>query len=202
MRVLAATLTGAILFLAGCSEAPKPAAKKKEEKEPPKPLTGKNAFYKMYVAARSWAPDAQILKINSIQLEELKAEPGKAAAWQVILGSPTKLKKKAYTWSAVESAGNLHEGVFAGLEEDWDGRGKPIRIEALKTDTNDAYKIAAEKSADYIKKNPGHPVNFQFEKTDKHPNPSWRVFWGDSVGTAGQSVFVDATMGTDQETRH
>ncbi len=195
------TLTGAILFLAGCSEAPKPAAKK-EEKEPPKPLTGKNAFYKMYVAARSWAPDAQILKINSIHLEELKAEPGKAAAWQVILGSPTKLKKKAYTWSAVESAGNLHEGVFSGLEEDWDGRGKPMLIAALKADTSDAYKIALEKSADYVKKNPGQRVNFQFEKTDKHPNPSWRVFWGDSVGTAGQSVFVDATLGTYQETRH
>lgn len=202
MRTIALTLTGALLFLAGCSEAPKTAKKAEEPKKAPEPLGGQSAFFKMYVSARSWAPDAQILKVNSIHLDDLKAEPGKAAAWQAVFVSPSKLKTKAYTWSAIEAEGNLHEGVFGNLEDGYNGRDKPILTAALKIETVAAYKVAAEKAADYIKKNPNQRVNFQLEKVDKHANPSWRVYFGESVSASPISVFVDATLGTWQETRH
>jgi hypothetical protein len=195
-------MTAAALLLSGCSEAPKTAKKAEEPKKAPEPLGGQSAFFKMYVSARSWAPDAQILSVKSIQLDELKAEPGKAAAWQAVFVSPSKLKSKTYTWSAVESEGNLHEGVYGNVEDGYNGRGKTMLVAALKIDTPAAYKVAAEKAAEYVKKNPEQRVNFQLEKTDKHPNPSWRVYWGDSVGASPQSVFVDATLGTWQETRH
>lgn len=204
MRTLGVVFAAALVFT-GCSSAPKETAKKKEEpKAAPEPITGRNAFFKVYVTARSWAPDVQCLSVTSIPLSELKAEPGKSGAWQITVASPSKLRKRTYTWSAIEAAGNLHQGVFAGAEEPFtaSAKAKPFLIAALKTDTDAAWKVAEEKSADYIKKNPDTRINFLLEYGEKHPNPAWRVIWGDSVGTSGRSVFVDATQGTYLETRH
>ena len=64
-------------------------------------------------------------------------------------------KAKDYTYSVVESMGNLHKGVFAGLDESWSGpRGaaKPFIMAAIKTDTDAAYEVAAKKAKDYEKK--------------------------------------------------
>jgi hypothetical protein len=185
-----------ILFLSACSEAPKTS----EEKPPPKPpeaLTGRQAFQRMYPQARGWAPDAQPLEIRSVNLAQVKAEPGKAGAWQVIFVSPSRGKAKTYTYSAVEGDGNLHEGVFASIEEDYSARGDefPFTIAAIKVDSDEAYKAAAEKSEDYIKKNPGKPVVFLMAQTKRFPDVAWRVIWGDSVGTSDYSVFVDGSTG-------
>lgn len=205
MRTTTLILLGAAILLPGCSEAPKSqTAKKEEPKKEPEPITGKNAFFKVYVAARSWAPDVQCLRVSSIPLQEVKAEPGKSGAWQVTVVSPSRLKQRTYTWSAVESAGNLHEGVYPGQEESYSpsAKARPFLVAALKTDTDDALKVALEKSAEYAKKNPDARINYLLELGDKHPNPAWRVYWGDSVGTSGRSIFVDATLGNYLETRH
>lgn len=205
MRLLGVLFSSAVLFLSGCSEAPKTeTAKKEEPKQEPEPLSGKDAFYKVYVTARGWAPDVQCVSVSSIPMSEVKYVPGKAGAWQVTVFSPSKLRKRTYTWSAVESVGNLHEGVFAGAEDAYrpDAKSRPFLIAALKTDTTEALKVAEEKSTEYMKKNPDMRINFLLELGGKHPDPTWRVIWGDSVGTSGHSVFVDATTGTYLETRH
>src|SRR4051812_2641999 len=100
----------------GCSEAPK-AVEKKEPPKPPEPSTGRRAFYQMYPSARTWAPDAIPIQLKSIQLADVKAPPGTAGAWQCIFVSPGRARKKTFTWSAIESEGNLHKGVFGGPEE-------------------------------------------------------------------------------------
>lgn len=206
MRIFAAFLTGAALFLGGCSSSPKPeAAKKKEEPKPaPEPLTGRNAFFKAYVTARSWAPDVQCLTVSSIPLAEVEAAPGKAGAWQMTVVSPSTRRKRSYTWSAVEGPGGLFEGVRAGAEDSFtpNPKSRPFLIAALKIDTDAALKVAEEKSADFIKKNPTMRTNFLLEAGEKHPNPYWRVYWGDSIGTSARSIFVDATTGQYLETRH
>jgi hypothetical protein len=204
MRIFGVILTAAFLLLNGCSEPPKPAAKKDEPKKEKEPLSGKNAFFKVYVAARSWSGDAQCISVSSIPMEEVKSQPGKSGAWQVTVFSPSKLKKRTYTWSAVESEGNLHEGVYPGAEESVNpnGKQKPFLIAALKIDTTEALKTAQEHSAEYMKRNPTMPINYLLELGDKHPNPAWRVIWGESVGTSGHSVFVDAVTGQYLETRH
>lgn len=205
MRKLAFLLTVAILLLPACSNSPKtPAATNVEPKKEPEPLTGRNAFFKVYVTARSWAPDVQCLSVSSIPLAEVKSGPATSGAWQVTVVSPSKLRKRTYTWSAVEAEGNLHEGVFAGQEEAFkpNSKTRPFLIAALKIDTDAALKVAEEKSAEYMKKNPDMRINYLLELDDKHPNPAWRVIWGDSVGTSGHSVFVDASTGAYLETRH
>jgi hypothetical protein len=192
-----------ILILSACSEAPKTV----EEKQPPKPpeaLTGRQAFQQMYPQARGWAPDAQPLQIRSLNLAQVKADQGKAGVWQVIFVSPSRGKAKTYTWSAVEAEGNLHQGVFGGLQEDYSPRvdSSPFQIVAIKVDSDEAYKTAAKQSAAYIGKNPDKPVIFLMELGKRFPDVTWRVIWGDSVGTSDYSVFVDGTTGQYLETMH
>jgi hypothetical protein len=191
------------LLLTGCSsETPAPQAKKAEEK-PAESVTGRQALQQMYIAGRGWAPDIQPLKMNSILLPEVKAEPGKAAAWQVMFVSPSQRKGRIYTYSVVESSGNLHKGVFAGLDQSWSGpsgNSKPFLMAAVKVDSSDAYQTALKKAADYEKKNPGKPITFVLEANSKFPDTTWRVVWGESVGTSNFSIFVDASTGQYLET--
>jgi hypothetical protein len=158
----------------------------------------------MYPQARGWAPDAQPLQIRSVRLADVKAEPGKSGAWQVIFVSPSLGKAKTYTYSAVEADGNLHEGVFGGLEESYSPRGdsSPFLIAAIKVDSDEAYMTAAEKSEAYIKKYPDKPVTFLMEQTRRFPDVTWRVIWGDSVSTSDYSVFIDATSGKLLQVMH
>lgn len=190
------------LILSACSEAPKPV----EQKAPPKPpevLTGRQAFQRMYPQARGWAPDAQPLQINSLNLAQVKAGPGQAGAWQVIFVSPSRGKAKAYTYSAVED-GSLHEGVFGNIEETYTPRGdsSPFEIAAIKVDSDEAWETAKAQSTDYIKKNPNKPVFFLMELSKRFPDVTWRVVWGESVGTSDYSVFVDGTTGKYLEKMH
>ncbi|MBL8241719.1 MAG: hypothetical protein JNM66_30115 [Bryobacterales bacterium] len=205
MRTIAVVFTASVLFLTGCSDAPKsPAAKKEEPKKEPEAITGKNAFFKVYVTARAWAQDVQCLNVVNIPISEVKGGEGKSGAWRVTVVSPSKLRKRTYTWSAVEAEGNLHAGVFPGPEEAFtpSPAARMFVVAALKADTDAALKVAEGKSAEYMKKNPGMRINYLLEAGNKHPNPAWRVIWGDSVGTSSHSVFVDATTGEYLETRH
>ncbi len=189
-----------VLLLAGCSEEPKKAATKEPEK-PPVPVGGRFAMYRTYPMARGWAADIQPVKLISINLPEVKYEPGKAAAWQVTWISPSRNSTRNYTYSVVESSGNLHKGVFQGNEERGIRPGSTtFRLEALKTETDEVYATALKKSAEYVKKNPDKPVMFLLEQNKKFPSLSWRVIWGDSVGTSNYSIFVDATSGDYLET--
>ena len=114
-------------------------------------------------------------------------------------------KSRAYTYSAVEAEGNLHQGVFAGIAEDYAvGRGSstPFLPAALKIDSDQAYDTAAEKSQDYIKKNPDKVISYLLEQNKKFPDPAWRVIWGESVSSSDYSVFIDATTGMLLEKMH
>jgi hypothetical protein len=73
---------------------------------------------------------------------------------------------------------------------------------ALKIDTDEAYNTAAEKSQDYIKKNPGKAISYLLEANKRFPDPTWRVIWGESVSSSDYSVFIDATTGMLLEKMH
>jgi hypothetical protein len=187
-----------LLLLPACTETSTESAKKaKEPEKPPDPVTGRYAFHQMYTTARGWLPDAQPLRVNSIYLTQVKSDPGKAGAWQAAFISEGRGRARSYTYSILEAEGNLHKGVFAGNEESYTPRGQaqPFSMQALKIDTDDAYQTAIKKGADYAKKNPGKPISFLLERTREFPNPTWRVIWGESVGTSNFSIFVDATTG-------
>jgi hypothetical protein len=194
----------AMLGLSGCS-TDTPAPQKKAEAKPAEPVTGRYALQQMYIAARGWAPDIQPIRLTSILLPEVKTAPGKAAAWQALFVSASQGKAKSYTYSVVESEGNLHQGVFAGTDQSWSGSSgavKPFPMAAIKVDSDDVYQTAQKKGADYDKKNPGKPIVFLLEANNKFPDVSWRVIWGESAGTSNFSIYVDASTGLYLETIH
>jgi hypothetical protein len=194
-----------VLLLSACSDAPKSAETTKAPEKPPEPLTGRQAFQMMYPQARGWAPDAQPLELRSINLSQVKPEKGKAGGWQAIFVSASLGKSRVYTYSAVEAEGNLHQGVFAGIAEDYAaGRGTslPFLPAALKIDSDEAFDTAAAKSKDYTKKNPDKVISYLLEQNKRFPDPTWRVIWGESVSSSDYSVFVDATTGMLLEIMH
>lgn len=198
MKTLLLAIAAALLLLvSGCSsEAPQKAEKK--ETAPPQPVKGRYALYQMFNAGRGWAPDIQVLRLRSIDMREVKAERGKSAVWEAYFVSAAMGRARMYTYSVIEAEGNLHKGVFAGLEENWSGpRGpvKPFLIAAVKTDSDEVYETALKKAADYEKKNPGKPISFLLEKNDQFPNPAWRVIWGENIASSNFSIFIDASTG-------
>jgi len=204
MKILTLVFPVALLLaLAGCSSEP-PAPAKKAEAQPAEPVTGRQALQQMYIAARGWAPDIQPIKVTCILLPEVKVEPGKAAAWQALFVSPSQGKARSYTYSVVESEGNLHKGVFAGLDQSVPASGaqKPFPMAAIKVDSDQAYETALKKGAEYDKKNPGKPIVFLLEANNHFPDVSWRVIWGESPGTSNFSIYVDASTGAYLETVH
>ncbi|MFB3827468.1 MAG: hypothetical protein ACE15B_11900 [Bryobacteraceae bacterium] len=202
-KLTLATSSTLFLILTACStESPKSAVPKKAE-EPAKPVSGMTALYRMYQPARAWAPDIQVLTLKSLNVEGVAPERGKAGAWEATFVSPGKGRARGWTYSVVEGPGNLHKGPFAGMEEAWSGsrgQAKPFLIAAVKTDTDAAYQTALKKAAEYEKKNPNKPIQFLLEYTGRHPDPAWRVLWGESIGTSNFSVLVDATTGNYLET--
>jgi len=206
MRKLLFPTCAAVLLLASCSETTPTAETKKEAAKPPEPVTGETALDRMFRVARSWAPDAQVLQLNTIALSEVpNVPPGSAAAWQATFVSPSAGQARSYTYSIVEAQGNLHEGVFPGQQQSYNPHGTttPFAIGAVKFDTSAAYKTALENGgADYDKKTPGKPISFVLERAEKFPDPAWRVIWGESAGTSNFSVYVDATTGKFLEKMH
>ena len=197
MKPLAIAVAAIVLMLSGCSEAPQQNTPPKAV-APPQPVKGRFALYQMFNAGRGWSGDIQVLRLNSIDLRDVKPERGKAAAWQTTFVSPQLGRARSYTYSVIEAEGNLHKGVFAGLEEGWSGArptAKPFLIAAVRTDSDEVLATALKHAADYEKKNPGKPISFLLECTEPFPDPVWRVIWGESVGTSNFSVLIDASTG-------
>jgi hypothetical protein len=185
-----------VLTLVSCSEAP---TETKAPEKPLAPITGRQAFQMTYPAARGWASDAEPVRIRSMNLQGLPVEDGKASAWEIIYTSMSRGQSRTYTWSAIESEGNLHKGVFAGLQQPWSGpsgQERPFLAAALKIDTPDAYQTAKKDASEYLQKPGTKPaVTYLLESTPRFPDPAWRVMWGASPGSAEYTAFVDASTG-------
>ncbi len=211
MRKLSIVLAGCLMaILTGCGDSPTTAPAAKKEAAKPEPITGQTAVFRMYGMARQWASDSQVLQLQNIHLSDTPdGARGTGTAWEAVFTSQTLHKSRSYTYSIVEGEGNLHKGTFGGPEERFSGtKGllSPFLMAAVKVDSDAAYKTAMEtvlsKAADYDKKNPGKPITIMLERTNKHPNPAWRIVWGASVGTSNFSVLVDASTGAYLETTH
>src|ERR1700744_4045373 len=82
--------------LAGCSSAPTPSTAEKPQPKAPEAITGSSAFYKCYIAARGWAPDAQPFRVESAAS---KTGDGKAGEWRSGFASPSRRSTQSYIWS-------------------------------------------------------------------------------------------------------
>jgi hypothetical protein len=193
----ASTLALAAL-LAGCSTSPPPAAKKKEFK-PPTAISGQSALFSMYQVARTWAPDAMVLKAENIDIPEAKPEPGKYGAWRGTFVSQTRRIKRDYTFAVADSGPLLHKGPFAGPESSYvaNPQVRPISIQDVKIDTTAALEAALKNKEvkAFADKNPDLPIQYVLEWTAQTPLPAWRVIWGRTIGTSAASAYIDTREG-------
>ena len=198
------TILAAGLLLAGCSEQPAPPAAAKKEEAKPEPITGQSALFKMYQVARTWAPDAAVLKLDSVRVDGVPDQPGKSGGWEALFTSEQKASAHSYTWYAIDQGPTIHQGVFPGGEQSYSAHGAntPFAIGDVKIDTEAALTTAKGKEEAFEKKSPGQPVIYLLEKSSKFAHPAWRVIWGESVSTSSFSVFVDASTGTFLEIMH
>ena len=97
------------LLVPACSSGPAP---KPVEEKPPEPVTGLHGLYQTYQRARTWAQDLKILRMASIDIPQVKPQPGKAAAWQAVFGSESLGRSRAYTFSVYFASVTLRKGVF------------------------------------------------------------------------------------------
>jgi hypothetical protein len=187
-----------MIALWGCEEAPQETAAPAEAEAPPEPIDGQTAFFRMFPAARSWAPDAQGVRLESMEIEEVPSEDGKYGAWRATFYSPAKNLAAVFNYAVVEVGGKIQKGVFTDHEESFTpGRTKAWSVSALKVESAKALATAMEqdKTKAYVKENPDMPIFVLLEQTNRHPNLAYRIVWGESVSRSGFSVFVDASTG-------
>jgi hypothetical protein len=194
MRIL--LVPAALLALVSCSSAPT-VAEKKAPAAPKvvEPISARKAFYQVFSAARMWSADVKPLRMESMPVEGITPKDGKFGAWRITFVSQAKGKMKVFTYSVIEASATLHEGVFPVGEDRLTGSEQPFYVQAFKIDSDEAVKVAEEKSVDYLKKNPGKPMFMQLEFTRLYPETAWRVLWGDSVSMSDRSIYVSASTG-------
>lgn len=186
------------LLISGCSSAPAPKAPPK----PVEPVTGLHALYQMYQNSRTWAQDLMVVRCSSIDITQVKPQPGKAAAWQALFASPSLGKQRAYTMSVVDASTSLRAGVFADPPNTLASDTHSFLLAAARTDSEQAWDTALKHAADYSAKNPDMPISYILELGRNINDPVWRVVWGQSVTSSVFSILIDASTGLYVETLH
>ncbi len=177
----------AILVLAACSEAPKPATETKADTEtkesagPPVPVSGKTAYWEMYKSARTWATDLQPLTLVSKEIPGIKNEDGKAAMWEATFASPSQQQARVFTYAIVAHQPDIYKGVTIGRPLPWNGPSRaalPFEMAQVTVDSDAAYKTAQASAADWLKKNPGKELSLTLQDNARFQLPYWYVMWG------------------------
>ena len=204
MRKIALLLMAGML--AGCSSNP-PAEKKPDESKPaakpsaaaPELQTGRTAFYEMIRKARTWAPDAKPFRLQSGATKDAPGTDGKAIVWNAWFASPSKGSVKPYTWSGGSGEGLPDKGVTFGPEDTFSPTNRstqPFELEFLKTDSDQAYKVAQEKGGEaLLKKNPGTQIFYTLDFDGSAHELIWHVAYGDSPTEYKLKLAVDASTG-------
>jgi hypothetical protein len=180
------------LALINCSSEPS----KKTPEKPPEPVTGLHALYQTYTFARTWAQDLKVIRLISMPVPEMKAVPGKAAAWQVQFSSDSLGKARNYTFSVYDESVTLRQGIFADSVRPLSSDDHSFVIGEASTDSDKAWEISLAHSQKYSKEHPGMPISWLLEADRKTSGPVWRIIWGTSVASSNYSILIDAHEGT------
>jgi hypothetical protein len=188
--------------LAGCSSSPKPAGKTEARPEQPKApdlLTGRVAFQKLFVTARSWAPDAQPFRLESEPVKQAPGTDGKAGIWRGYFASAGKRALKPYLWSGISGPDAPERGVTPGTEDTFNPTNtstQPFEIAFLKSDSDQAFAIAqAHGGKKLVQTNPEQPIKYTLAWDPSSNLLLWHVIYGTSESDAKLRVAVNASTG-------
>ncbi|HEY4842602.1 MAG TPA: hypothetical protein VIH78_11575 [Terriglobales bacterium] len=187
---LAILATGFILTLMiGCSsERSKPATAESAQTKPPEAITGSSTFYKCYISARGWSPDAQPYRTESAAS---KSHDGKATEWRSGFASPSLHTTKFFTWSNGDISHSVDD-TYSPTNSST----QIFNVQFLKTDSDKAFAIAQEHGGDkLLEKEPDTPMLYVLEWNRQDNGLFWHVIYGADRETAKLRIAVNATTG-------
>ncbi len=194
----AVTLAVSLTFLIGCGEEPKHEAVKAEVKKPAVPegpIAALTAYYEVYKVARTLAPDLQTASIVGKEVEGAKSGEGKYLQWAIVFVSASKQTAYQFLYSTVEQ-GNTLKGINNQGTQRWGGASQAATTftnQDFSVDSDAAFKAAAEKAADWLKKNDKPLTEFALGNASKFPAPMWYIQWG--TKSNGFATYVNAATG-------
>jgi len=176
-------------LMAGCSSEPsKPTTAATPQSKAPEAITGSSAFYKCYISARGWAPDAQPYLAESAGT---KSRDGKAGEWRVGFASPSLHSTKFYTWSN----GDISHGVDDTYSPT-NSSTQIFNVQFLKVDTDKASAVAQQNGGEkLLEKEPDTPVSYLLDWNRQTNELVWHVIYGTDRDTAKLRVAVNASTG-------
>ena len=177
----------AVLATTACSgpatTASESDAKKTAVEAPPVAVAAKAAYYEMYKPAFQWSNDIMPLTIEAKNIEGFKIEDGKAGMWEATFGSPSKKQYAKFTYSVVAIPPDIRKGVTASSTVPWAGQTKDAMAfvnSDFNIDSDEAYKTAHEKAAEFLGKNPDVKLTtVSLGAAQRTPGPVWTFLWGD-----------------------
>ncbi len=194
----------ALMTFTGCQSgtAPQPAsnaAPAKKEEPATTTYTGREAFYKAYISARNWAPDARPFKAASEINKDSNGHDGKSAIWRIGFASPTRRTLKTFVWSGTHSEDAPPFGVNATTEDTYNPSNSSTQVfdpQFLKIDSDKALEVAQQHGgAKLLKQNEKLPVVYQLDWSPRENVLTWHVIYGGSRPDAKLVVAVNASTG-------
>ncbi|HXW92066.1 MAG TPA: hypothetical protein VEK33_16070 [Terriglobales bacterium] len=203
------TFTCALLVMTGCTSQPtETVPAEKPQPKGPEMVTGRVAFQKMYIAARSWANDAQPFRLQSETTADSKGKDGKSDLWRAWFASPARRSAKPFVWSGTDLPDAPPRGVNPGSEDNYSPNNTSTQVfdaAFLKVDSGagsskeqpvDAFNVAQKHGGNAVfEKAPDTPVFYVLDWSHANNQLIWHVIYGTSRDEAKWRVAVDATTG-------
>jgi hypothetical protein len=188
MKNLSLTILALVAMLGCSTETNSNAPAEKPQPKAPETVTGSSAFFKCYIAARGWAPDAQPFRVESA---EAKGHDGKAGEWRSGFASIAQHATKSYTWSN----GDISHGVDDSYNPS-NSSTQVFNVQFLKVDTDKAFAVAQQHGGDkFLEKAPDTPILYVLEWNRQTNELLWHVIYGTDRETAKLRIAVNASTG-------
>jgi len=201
MKILRLTVLALLGLMLACTSEPQKPAQGAAAPKPAEPtlFSGREAIYKMYIAARSWQADSQPFRLESQPTKGVTGQDGKYAVWRASFGSPGHRVAKTYTWSGVKEDDAPEPGISFGAEDSYNPENtftKTFDLAFLKIDSDRAVQVANQHGGDKLLKQAPTTAIICAAEWDTHENfLLWHVQYGGTGNEAKLRVSVNATTG-------
>lgn len=194
-----AILFSVVALLVGCESNTSKPPEAKPEPKGPELLTARSAFQKVFIAARSYAPDAKPFRIESVPTTDGKGHDGKSAVWRASFASAVQRGVKPFIWSGSNAPDAPSRGVSPGNEDVYNPANASTQIfdvAFLKVDSDQAFSVAQKHGGEKIlEKDPSIPVIYICDWNHNTNELVWHVIYGSDRDNSKLTVAVNATTG-------
>jgi hypothetical protein len=187
------------LLMACTSNTPAPAPEAKPEPKGPELITGRSAFYKVFIAARNYAADVKPFRIESTLTTDGNGHDGKSAVWKASFASTTQHSAKPFIWSGSTAPDAPSRGISPGNEDVYNPTNSSTQVfdaGFLKIDSDEAFTVAQKHGGDKVlEKDPTLPVMYICDWNHNTNELTWHVIYGSARDNAKLTVAVNASTG-------